>query len=230
MKADRFVWTLATAVAAAFIAGPSVAGQGLEKPGPALNTADAAPKVIIQAATTVGPADRVDGLHGELIDIMRHAGQLGFRGRYDRLAQVLPRIFNLPLMASVATGKYWTEFTTDQKRQVIAEFTKMTIATYAQRFDGYSGERFETLGTAEARKSTMLVKTQIVTGSGEVIPIDYLMHPTNGEWRVIDVFLKGAISELATKRSEYTSVLKRDGVQGLLDQLQERTRELQTQN
>jgi hypothetical protein len=40
------------------------------------------------------------------------------------------------------------------------------------------------------------------------------------------VFLSGTISELATRRSEFTSVLRRDGAQGLLDLLGKRIAEL----
>lgn len=243
MKADRYVWTLAVALTAGVIAGPSVAEQGLETATPtqpasaetATPTESApaetvTPGVIVQAATTSGPADRVDVLHAELVAVMRNASQLGFRGRYDRLAQVLPRVFNLPLMARTATGNYWSELTDDQKHQVINEFTKMTIATYADRFDGFNGERFETLQTEDARRGHKMVKSRIVTGKGDIIKIDYLMRLAQKQWRIVDVFLKGAISELATRRSEYQSVLKRDGINGLLSELRSKTATLSISN
>jgi ABC-type transporter MlaC component len=42
------------------------------------------------------------------------------------------------------------------------------------------------------------------------------------------VFLTGTISELATRRSEFTAVIQRDGFDGLVDALETRIRILAT--
>ena len=44
-----------------------------------------------------------------------------------------------------------------------------------------------------------------------------------GAWKVIDVYLSGTISELATRRSEFAAVLQRDGADGLVHLLEQRT-------
>jgi phospholipid transport system substrate-binding protein len=50
----------------------------------------------------------------------------------------------------------------------------------------------------------------------------------NEGWRIIDVFLKGTVSELATRRSEFTSVIRRGGAEALVQLLQKKTAELRS--
>jgi phospholipid transport system substrate-binding protein len=106
----------------------------------------------------------------------------------------------------------------------------MSIATYAARFDGYGGERFEVLGEAPARRKTVLVRNHLVGNDGEAVAIDYLLKAAEGRWRVVDVYLDGKYSELALKRSEYGSVIKNHGVEVLIRSLDEKAAKLAAEN
>ena len=61
-----------------------------------------------------------------------------------------------------------------------------------------------------------MVDTQLQVAGGKPRTITYLLRDSGGDWRAIDVYYEGAVSELATKRSEYTSVIKMQGVEALL--------------
>ena len=44
--------------------------------------------------------------------------------------------------------------------------------------------------------------------------VDYVMH---GEiWLISDIYLDSAISEIATRRSEFAAILRKDGIDGLI--------------
>ena len=66
----------------------------------------------------------------------------------------------------------------------------------------------------------------LVKSNGEAVSLNYLMRQGEGSWQIIDVFLSGTISELAARRSEFTSILRRDGAEGLLRMLDKRVVEL----
>jgi phospholipid transport system substrate-binding protein len=72
------------------------------------------------------------------------------------------------------------------------------------------------------------VQSRLVKSNGEKVTLNYLMREADGRWQAIDVFLSGTISELATRRAEFTSILRRDGAQGLLNVLNRRISELKT--
>ena len=97
-------------------------------------------------------------------------------------------------------------------------FTRLSVATFASRFKGYSGERFEIIGEKEQPRGAILVLNDLIKSDGGTVAINYLMRKgrTSGEWRIVDVYLDAKFSELATKRSEFTSAFKREGFRGLL--------------
>ncbi|MCH7711728.1 MAG: ABC transporter substrate-binding protein [Proteobacteria bacterium] len=168
------------------------------------------------------PASRlVERFHEILVGVMKNAETLGFDGRYEKLAPAVKETFNLAFMARFAAGSRWKRLSADQREKLIEAFSALTIATYAERFDGYSGERFDTLNEKQFRPTTRLVKTGLVKSDGKTIVLNYLVGQRGGIWRVIDVHYKG-VSELAVRRSEYTSVLKRKGFDGLIETLEKK--------
>ena len=176
------------------------------------------------------PSEIVERLNAVLIEVMRGAEALGFQGRYARLAPVLSASFDFPLMARISAGRHWRALDAATRGRFVEAFGKVSIATYAARFDGYDGERFEVLGAAPARRKTVLVRNNLVRSDGETVAIDYLLKASKGRWRAVDVFLEGKYSELALKRSEYGSVIKNHGVEVLIRRLDEKAAKLAAEN
>jgi phospholipid transport system substrate-binding protein len=169
----------------------------------------------------------VEAFHDELLNVMRNADGLGFEGRFQALTPTVKGSFNLRLMTRyTVTSRHWRKMDKKQHRRLIDAFTGYTVAIYADRFDGFSGQRFEVLGERMAARGAVVVQSRIVKKDGDDVRIDYLMQATNKQWRIVDVFLKGAISELATRRSEYVSVIKRRGYDGLIAAIVARTQKL----
>lgn len=167
----------------------------------------------------------MERLHGALIGVMRQADALGFQGRYDALAPTVTASFNLPLMARVTVGRYWKGLGEDERARLIDAFTRLTLVNYASRFDDYSGQRFEFVTRTETPRS-VLIKTRLVKADDEPIRLDYVFRRFDDEWRIIDVLAKGSYSELATRRSEYTSIIKRQGFPVLLSKLDQKITDL----
>lgn len=178
------------------------------------------------AADAPAPRAVVDHFHNVLIDVMKHAGSLGFDGRYRQLEPEIERAFNLPLMIRLAVGAQWNSMAPGQQERLLEAFKRFTIATYAGRFDGFEGERFESRPEAPVVNGGVLVETRLVLAKGDPIQLNYLMREADGGWQIIDIFLSGTISELATRRAEFTSVLRRDGNEGLVTMLEHKVAEL----
>jgi len=157
-----------------------------------------------------------------LLDGMKRAATLGIRGRYDRFAPAVRATFDLPAMTRIAVGPAWNMITPDEQMALVEAFSRMTIATYANRFDGFSGERFEVEPITEARNANRIVRTKIIPVKKDPVALNYLFHQSPEGWKAIDVHLTGTISELATKRSEFSSLLKAGGAPALITSLRER--------
>jgi phospholipid transport system substrate-binding protein len=180
-------------------------------------------------ATGDAPRSVVEAFHATLLQVMKQASQLGFQGRYKTLQPAIENAFNLPLMARLAIGPQWTSIAPEQQQRLIEGFRRLTFATYASRFDSYDGEQFETKGEKSGGAGGgTLVETRLVPqrGNGDPVDLSYLVRQDGGRWQIIDVFLSGTISELATRRAEFTSVLRRDGAEGLTAMLERKVAEL----
>ena len=166
------------------------------------------------------PAVRpIETFYDALLAAMKEAQRLGFQGRYEKLSPVIRATFDLPAMTRIAVGPDWNTIAADVQAQLVENFAQMTIATYSNRFDGYSGERFEIEPTSEKRTTGRLVRTKLVPSGGEPVALNYLMRSSGETWRVVDVYLTGTISELATRRSEFAAILKAGGPSALVDSL-----------
>jgi len=164
-------------------------------------------------------AARVSTLYEALLQMMKQAKQLGLKGRYGKLAPVLAKTYDLPLMSRIAVGQSWDALSAPQRQSIVNAFTRMTTATYASRFDGFSGETLEVIQTVARPNGDKLVKTRIVQSNGKTVALNYLVRNTGTDWRVIDVYLNGTISELASRRAEFGSILKSGGPDALVASL-----------
>jgi phospholipid transport system substrate-binding protein len=161
-------------------------------------------------------ASRITSFYGSLLDTMKQAKQLGVKGRYDKLSPVLAKTYDLPSMSKLAVGPSWSALTPQQQAAIINAFTRMTIATYASRFDGFSGEQFQILETSDRTNGDKIVKTQIVKSDGGTVPLNYLMRKSGADWKIVDIYLDGTISELANRRAEFGAILKSGGPDALV--------------
>jgi phospholipid transport system substrate-binding protein len=160
------------------------------------------------------PTVVVSTLDRSLLSVMKNADKLGYDGRYAALEPIVAQTFDLPFMTRVAVGSTWNSLTSEQQLGLTDAFRRFITATYAHRFDGYSGERFDTKGE-QPGSGGVVVATELVRPNDGPVALNYLTRQINGDWRVVDVFLTGTISELAQRRSEFASVLRRDGYDGL---------------
>jgi len=173
-------------------------------------------------AETASPSAVVEGIDEALIAVMREAEALGYAGRVERLTPVMNESFDFPFMAAVSVGRHWRELEDAQRKRLVDTFGRMSVATFAARFDGFSGERFEVEGEEPGPRGAVLVRNDLIKSDGETVPINYLLRQRDGAWRVVDVFLDAKYSELALKRSEYSAVIENDGFDALLASLEDR--------
>jgi phospholipid transport system substrate-binding protein len=168
----------------------------------------------------------IEQLHSGLIEIMKAGKVAPFRQRYDKIAPVIGRTFDLEVMVRQVVGPRWAALPPDQQAALGDAFRRYTIASYVSNFDDYSGERFEVLPGVAAVGDDRVVKTQIVTASGQAHVLAYVMRPSGGGWRAVDVLAEGSISRVAAQRSEIRSMLSDSGGPGLLVSLRRKTAEL----
>lgn len=174
-------------------------------------------------AADAGAQAVIERFYAELLGEMRQAKRLTFDQRYAILAPAIEQAFDLGLMTRIAVGPGWAQLSAEQQQRIAGAFARYTISNYANRFDDYGGERFEVSPSATTNVNGIIVNSRLIKKNGEAVTLNYLMRQEGAGWKVIDVYLSGTVSELATRRSEFVAVLQRSGADGLVRMIEEKS-------
>jgi phospholipid transport system substrate-binding protein len=168
----------------------------------------------------------VESFHTALLGTMQDADALGFQGRYERMLAALDQAFDLPFMARTSLGATWKELDETQRAEFLALSRRLSAARYADNFDGFEGQRFDTHSERPAARGTIFVETELVQPKDRDVRFDYRLREVGNRWRIIDILLDGQISDLVLWRGQYRSVIEREGFEALVETLEERIEKL----
>ena len=161
----------------------------------------------------------VQALSDGLIAIMKSGKAAGQAGRAKAIGPVVDRAFDLPLMTRLAVGTAWTTIPPVDQAALLAAFRHMTISQYALNFDGWSGQTIAVDPKVETRGGDKLVRTTLDDPGGSPVAISYRLRQSGGGWKIIDIFYRNSISQLATRRSDFAAILQSGGAKALVAHL-----------
>lgn len=174
-----------------------------------------------QAGTSDTAKDIVLIFQDELLDVMQQGKQLGFQGRYNKLKPVVSESHDLTKIARIVVGKEWKKLSDEQKIKLNHVFTQLSISSYAHNFKAFSGESFKYISQDKTARGGVIVHTLFVLPDDKDVKFDYMLKKKGSSWRIINIIANG-VSDLALKRSEYTSILKRSGFEALIAKIDEK--------
>jgi phospholipid transport system substrate-binding protein len=122
-------------------------------------------------------------------------------------------------MARLTVGPSWNSMAEGDRQNVVAAFRRMTIANYASSFDGYDGQKFDVDANVMERNGDKIVRSAMVVPGKAPVQFVYRMHSAGGSWKAVDVYLNGAVSQVATRRSDFSSTLQSGGGKALAEKV-----------
>ena len=179
----------------------------------------------VSAASDEPATAPVETLHHALIETMKAGARHDAASRARSLAPVVRGAFDFARLSRVLLGRHWDRLESGQRARMTDTFARYTVANYAARFDAWSGERFETMGTRALKRGRVLVRTVLHLAGGGTIRIDYVVRPGQDGWRILNVVAEG-VSELALRRAEYDTVMAAGGIETLIGRIERRIAEL----
>jgi phospholipid transport system substrate-binding protein len=182
---------------------------------------------VAGTADGAGASAPIQQLDAALLAAMKAGRSTPFAQRFDALAPVIERTFDLDAVLAASVGLRWSDLPGDQKAQLLAAFRRYTVASYAANFDNYAGQ---TLQIAPAARSVgngeVVVETKLTATDGSSHQLDYVMRNGPSGWRAVDVLADGSISRVAVQRSDFRHLLASGGVPALLGGLQQKVANL----
>ncbi len=173
-----------------------------------------------------GPAvDAIEKLNTTLLDCMKRGEELGYSGRYGLLEPVMRKHFFFLYMVRKSSGTYWKNMDIKQQQQLLEKYITWSVGTYAQRFKTYKGQQFVVVSSGAVRGKYMMVISHIIKTDQETREFKYVLIESDGDWLIVDIQIQG-ISQLSLTRAQFKSVLKSQGIDGLLKILDEKINKL----
>lgn len=163
----------------------------------------------------------VEKFQAELIDVMKNGKKLGYSGRYDKLFEPVSNSHDLTKIARIVVGKEWEKLTSEQQDKLVDVFSRLSVASYAHNFKDYSGEAFAFDSEAELPRAGVVVHSHLTIPDDKPVKFDHQLKEKGDSWLIINIIANG-VSDLALKRSEYTTILQREGFDALITKINEK--------
>ena len=188
--------------------------------------------LAVVAMTGVASAAFATAQTGEASQFIRQLGDqaittlqtpgITLEEREARFRGILRNGFDLPFIGRFVLGRYWKKTAPEVRDDYLNLFSEYLLQIYSARLGGYAGEALTVVSERPAGTKDVVVSTRIDRPSGPPIAADWRVRITDNRLRIIDVSVEG-VSMVVTQRSEFASVIQRNGVEGLIEVLRART-------
>jgi phospholipid transport system substrate-binding protein len=170
-----------------------------------------------------GPRAMMMETTDRVLKALREEGP-GLSERPDRLYRIIDKLilphFNFRRMSGWVLGRYWRGATPQQKEEFVRAFQDLLVRTYSRALIDYRDQRIDFVKSRIRSDTEVTVRAEIDQGGGPKIPVSYEMSLNDGRWQVYDVAVNG-VSLVINYRSEFGQVVKRNGLDGLIQRLTE---------
>lgn len=153
---------------------------------------------------------------------------LGVAARQGQLETLFKQSVDIPWVGKFVLGKYWKQATPEQQKNYMAHYETFVIKHYTSNFAEYTNESFKVTNVRDDGDNEYTLSTEIVRPGKENVFVDYRMRESGKSYKIFDIIVEG-VSLITTQRSEFGSVVAREGMDHLIDQLAKRSEEAEKQ-
>ena len=157
-----------------------------------------------------------------IVDIL--AAKASQAERTQRLRAMFKEYFDLPAIAKFVLGRYARNVSPEDQTKFDALFEDVVVYTWARRFSEYNGQTLKVASSAPDGADGAIVKSTVVSNSGENIAVDFRLRKRPNGYKGVDVIIAG-VSMALTYRQEYGTVLAQ-GFPALVSQLEKQVSDL----
>jgi phospholipid transport system substrate-binding protein len=179
----------------------------------------------LAAPPVVNPADAVafmNQLWDRAVEVLNKKSDPALR--QERFRQLFHADFDCPGIARFVLGRYWRDASEEEQRDFVKLFEEYVVFVYTARLSNFGGQDFKIRGSRSDGDGVMVLTDVFSPGGNSPLKIDWRLVSDNGTYKINDVIVEG-VSMLVTQRSEFASIVQRNGgqVRGLLAMMREKT-------
>lgn len=169
------------------------------------------------------PAESVQSMLDEVFTILR-APDFDLSSDKERIDAAISVAFDTNTIAQSALAASYRDLSAEQREEFEVLFFDILKATYIDRLDAYTDETIEVTGEeVDGNRGTVM---SLVFTSNSDIAVDYSLRQRPNGWFIYDIVVED-VSLLSSYRSTYRSIIRRSGIDGLLNDLRTQASELE---
>ncbi len=136
---------------------------------------------------------------------------------------IIPQ-FDFTLMTRYAMGRNWQQANSTQQAQIVDLFKQMLINSYSTALSKFKGAQVAITNSKLGDKPNKAMVNSTITmqnssGKAQPVNVEYDLAKIGSAWKIYDVKIENA-SIVATYRNQFNDIIQKDGVNGLISQLQ----------
>jgi len=178
------------------------------------------------AQADIGPKATVQKTVNSVIDILKARANPDELSARDRLAisKAVENSFDFREMARRSLGRGWRSLNEEQRQQFTHVFRELLERSYGSRLAGFSGQTVSYGEVRQKKRGRVLVETEIIDNRKH-IPVNYSLYKSRNGWRIYNIIIEG-VSLVSTYRTNFRDLLKKEGFEGLLKNMQAKLEKL----
>jgi phospholipid transport system substrate-binding protein len=149
---------------------------------------------------------------------------------YDISDELIAPHIDFPRIARLVIGKYWRSASEEQRQRLIEEIRTLLIRSYVTAMTSYVDDIIDHKDSIHYQPSRYKpgdrkasVRATIEIDKGRTVEVQYQVYLKDGQWKIYDIRIEG-ISLAITYRTSFGETIRREGLDSLIAQLEERNR------
>jgi len=180
---------------------------------------------ILQASSAMATPEKakdfIQGIGDKVIGIVA-TGNLSDAEKEKQLNRLFVETVDINWIAKFVVGRYWREASTEQQDQYIKFYNDFLIRSYVSKFRQYTDQKMVINKFTTEEEGKYTVETTIVDKEGKSYNVSYKAKKAeDGSFKIYDIVAEG-VSMITTQRSEFASILSREGMDALIKKLQQK--------
>jgi phospholipid transport system substrate-binding protein len=176
-----------------------------------------------EAAPTAEEARQyVDRVGSQVLSLI-NTPELAEEDKKQRLQQIFVEHVDIPWMGRFVLGHYWQKANAEERQRYLDAYQSYLLANYTTNFTDYSGSKYQITDVRDQGNGQFTILMQIDAPQQQT-PTEAgyrLRADDQGNFKIRDIIIEG-VSLITTQRSEFTSVLQRNGMNQLISELESR--------
>jgi phospholipid transport system substrate-binding protein len=185
----------------------------------------AASGAVAAAATApaAGPEEVMSDLSTSLFAAL-DKDSAAVRHNADKVLPLIDRLlsphFDMEYAGRLVLGLHWRDATPEQRRHLALALYQRLLRTYAGAVAEWTADRVKLLPLHADTAALQVTVHSLVTNShGAIVPVDYRLHQTSGEWKIFDVVVDG-VSYVRIYHDDTDAEVTQKGLDGAIARLE----------